>query len=50
MEDYDKIEESSNIKYWGVNNLYGSAMLQNPPVNKFEYIENTSQLKRIITK
>ena len=46
MEDYDKIEESSNIKYWDGNNLYGSAMLQNPPVNKFEYIENTSQLKK----
>ena len=50
MEDYDKIEESSNIKYWDVNNLYGSAMLKNPPVNNFEYIENTSPLKRIITK
>ena len=28
-----------NLKYCDVNNLYGCAMLQKLPVNKFEWIE-----------
>ena len=43
MKDYDKNKESSYLKYWHVNNLYGSAMSQKLPVNKFEWIEETSQ-------
>ena len=43
MKDYDKNKESSCPKYWDVNNLYGWAMLQNLPVNKFESIEDTYQ-------
>ena len=26
MKDYDKIKESSYLKYWDVNNLYRSTM------------------------
>ena len=37
------IKESSYFKYCNVNNLYGWAMLQKRPVNKFEWIEDTSQ-------
>ena len=43
MEDYDKKKESLYLRYWDVNSLYGSAMSQKLPVNKFEWIEDTSQ-------
>ena len=43
MKDYDKNKESSYLKYWHVNNLYGWAMSQKLPVNIFEWIEDTSQ-------
>ena len=40
MKDYDKNKESSYIKYWDVNNLYGWAMSQKLPANDFEWVEN----------
>ena len=43
MKDYDKIKEPSYLKYWDVNNLYGSAMQQKPPVNNFEWMEDCPQ-------
>ena len=39
MKDYDKNKESSYLKYWDVNNLYGWTMSQMFPVNKFEWIK-----------
>ena len=41
MKYYDKNKESSYLKYWEVNNLYGWPMPQKFPVNKFEGIEDT---------
>ena len=43
MKDYGKNKESSYLKYWDVNNLYGWEMLQRLPINNFEWIEDTSQ-------
>ena len=43
MKGYDKNKESSYLKYWDVNNLYGWAMQQKLPVNKFECFEDTSK-------
>ena len=34
-KDYDKKKESSNLKYWDVNNLYEWVMPQTFPVNGF---------------
>ena len=42
MKDY-KNKELSYFKYWGANNLYGWVMSQKLVVNKFEWIEETSQ-------
>ena len=50
MKDYDKNKESSYIQYWDVNNLYGWAMSQKLPVNKFEWIEDTSQFNEDFIK
>ena len=36
MKDYDKNKESIYFQYWDVNNLYGWAMSQKLPVNKFQ--------------
>ena len=43
MKDYDKNKELTYLQYWDVNNLYGWAMSQKLPVNKFEWIEDTFQ-------
>ena len=50
MKDYDKNEESSYLKYWEVNNLYGWAMSDKLPVNKFEWIEETTQFNEDFIK
>ena len=42
MKDYDKNKESSYVKHWDVNNLYGWATSQKLPVNKFKWIEDGS--------
>ena len=50
MKDYDKNKESSYLKYWAVNTLYGWAMSEKLPVNKFEWIEDTSQFNEDFIK
>ena len=36
IKDYDTNNESSYVKYWDVNNLYGWTMSQRLPVNGFK--------------
>ena len=43
MKDYGENKEQPYLQYWDVNNFYGWAMSQKPPVNSFEWIEDTSQ-------
>ena len=50
MKDYVKDKESLHLKYWGVNNLYVWAMSQKLPVNKFEWIGDTSQFNEYFIK
>ena len=50
MKDYEKHKESSYLKCWVVNNLYGWAMPQKLLVNNFLWIEDTFQLNEDFTK
>ena len=50
MKNYDKNKESSYLRYWDVNNLYGWAVLQKLPANKFEWIKDTSKFNEDFIK
>ena len=50
MKDFDKNKESSYVKFCNVNSLHGWTMSQKIPVNKFEWIKNTSQLNEDFIK
>ena len=50
MKNYGQNKQLTYLKYWGLNNLCGWAMLQRLPVNKFEQIEVTSQFNEDFIK
>ena len=50
MKDQDKEKESSYLEYRYVNNLCCWAMSQKLPVNKFEWIEDTSKFNEEFIK
>ena len=50
MEDYNKNDEKSYLKYWDANNLYGWSMLQKLPVNDFKRVEDISKLDESFIK
>ena len=50
MKDYDENRQYSYLKHWDVNNLYGWAMSQKLPVNKFEWVAETSQFNEYFIK
>ena len=50
MKDYDEAKESSYINHWDLNYLYGWAISQKLPVNKFKWKEETSQFNKNFIK
>ena len=50
MKDYDQNKESPYLKYWDINNLYAWEISQKLPLNKFEWIEDTSQFNEDFIK
>ena len=50
MKDYGKNKESSYLQYCDVNNLYSWVMSKKLPANKFEWIEDTSQVNEDFIK
>ena len=50
LQNYDKIKEPSDLKYWDVNNPYGCAVPQRLPVDGFKLVENTSQFNKDFTE
>ena len=50
MKIYNKNKESSYLKFWDINNLYGSVMSKMLPVNNYEQIEDTSQFNEDLIK
>ena len=50
MKNYNKNVESSYIQYLDANNLYGWAMSQKLLVNKFKWVEDTSEINENFIK
>ena len=50
MKGYDKNKESSYLKYWDVNNLYGWTMSQTLPINDFKRVEDISEFNESFKK
>ena len=50
MKDYDKYKESSHLQYQDLNYLYGWTVLQNLPLNNFQWIKDTSQFNEDFIK
>ena len=43
MNDYDPKKQSTFISYLDMNNLYGWAMSEYPPYNRFEWLKNVDE-------
>ena len=46
MKNYDENKESSYVQYLDANNLYGLAMSQKLPVDRFKWIKHTSSINK----
>ena len=50
MDDCGENKESSHIKYWDVNNLYGWTMSQRLPTFNSHQVENILQFNEVFIK
>ena len=50
MKDFDKNKQSSYLKYWNLNSLYGWAMSQKLPVNNFKWVKDIYKFDESFTK
>ena len=50
MKSYDKNKESSYLKYWDVNNLYGWAIFQKLPLGGLTLVEEAFQFNEYFIK
>ena len=46
MKNYDENKESSYVQYLDANNLYGLAISQKLPVDRFKWIKHTSSINK----
>ena len=50
VKDYNKNKESSYLKYWDVNKLYGWAMSHKLPVNDLKRVKDNSEFDESFIK
>ena len=50
MEDYGKNKESSYLKYWNINNLYGWTISQKLDASRFKWVEDFSEFNEDFIK
>ena len=50
MKDYDESKESSYIQYLDANNLYGAAMSDKLPMNRFKWVNDISRINKKFVK
>ena len=50
MKNYSENKDSSYIQYLDANNLYGWAMSQKLPVNRFEWVKGISSITKKLKK
>ena len=50
MKDCDKNKESSYLKYWDANNLYGWTMYQKFLVNNLKWVRDISEFDKSFIK
>ena len=50
MKNYDKSKEPSYIQYLDANNLYGAAICEKLPINRFKWVNDISRINEKFVK